>query len=158
MGEPGRAGRPVSHATRVTGTGRPGRASRYRCHGAGDPVGHWGGRHIWQLADHADLLVGWKPTPDDDARAIEREMIAHSRPRTVNGRSRTWPAEPHRGRASVVASRGVVLTHCDIHASFKAGQLPIANILTDTPIDCTGPPRRLENLQSADDSTRSGAH
>ncbi|WP_241769572.1 hypothetical protein [Rhodococcus opacus] len=52
------------------------RLDEYRRHGAGEPVGHWGGHHIWQLADSEDLVVGWKPTADTDARALERYMIA----------------------------------------------------------------------------------
>ncbi|OKH77202.1 hypothetical protein EB72_11175 [Mycobacterium sp. SWH-M1] len=52
------------------------RLDEYRRFGAGEPVGHSGGRRIWQLADHAELLVGWQVMPDGDAARTEREMIA----------------------------------------------------------------------------------
>jgi hypothetical protein len=50
------------------------RLDEYRRHGAGSPVGYWGGRYIWQLADSDELLVGWKT--DGGARELERSMIA----------------------------------------------------------------------------------
>ena len=52
------------------------RLDEYRRFGAGEPVAHSGGRRIWQLADHATLLVGWKVTSDVDAARTETEMIA----------------------------------------------------------------------------------
>lgn len=55
------------------------RLDEFRRSGAGEPVGHSGGRRIWQLADHADLLVGWRVTDDAEAAAIETEMIVRFR-------------------------------------------------------------------------------
>lgn len=52
------------------------RLNEFRRSGAGEPVAHSGGRRIWQLADHAELLVGWQVTDDADADGTETEMIA----------------------------------------------------------------------------------
>lgn len=52
------------------------RLDEFRAFGAGHPVGHRGGKRIWQLADSSHLLVAWKTTADGAAVPTELELLA----------------------------------------------------------------------------------
>jgi hypothetical protein len=64
----GKAGSNTSKATLQS------RIKQYLDFGTGKPVGHWGGRYIWQLSNADDLLIAWKVL-DDDPRQIEKQLI-----------------------------------------------------------------------------------
>jgi len=51
------------------------RLKQYLDFGKGKPVGHYGGRLIWQLLHHKDLLVAWKNTKFTNPREEERAVI-----------------------------------------------------------------------------------
>lgn len=54
------------------------RLKAYARFGDGDPVAHWGGRLIWQLADADELLVAWHAlTVSTPARELEKLLLAH---------------------------------------------------------------------------------
>ena len=53
------------------------RIGQYIRFGSGEPVGHWGGRYIWQLEDADNLLFCWRAVKEsEDAEELESELIA----------------------------------------------------------------------------------
>ena len=55
------------------------RVKRYLRFGHGRVVGHWGGRFIWQLRDHARLRVAWKSTGEGEPAQFEARLEARFR-------------------------------------------------------------------------------
>jgi len=66
----GQAGRGTSSATLRS------RIRQYLRFGMGNPVGHYGGRLIWQISDSKNLLLCWKPLFAEDPREVEKELIS----------------------------------------------------------------------------------
>ncbi|MEH3106239.1 MAG: hypothetical protein PGN09_02830 [Sphingomonas fennica] len=55
------------------------RLREFAIFGSGKPIGHWGGRLIWQLGSLSELTIAWMETPHDDPRTIEVRLIAEFR-------------------------------------------------------------------------------
>jgi hypothetical protein len=51
------------------------RLKQYLDFGNGKPVGHYGGRLIWQLKHHSELLVAWRAMSTGSPRTKEKELI-----------------------------------------------------------------------------------
>ena len=51
------------------------RLKQYMRFGDGEPVGHWGGRMIWQLVNHRGLIVCYKLLENSDPREEEKKLI-----------------------------------------------------------------------------------
>ncbi|MFC4691282.1 hypothetical protein ACFO5T_12660 [Dokdonia genika] len=66
----GKAGSPTGIATLNS------RLGQYLRFGETKNVGHWGGRYIWQIKNHSGLIFCWKPTPTDDPREIEKQLLS----------------------------------------------------------------------------------
>jgi hypothetical protein len=65
----GKAGRAEGEATLRS------RLQAFLSFGNEKRAAHWGGRFIWQLEDHEDLLVCWKLITSSTPREIEKKMI-----------------------------------------------------------------------------------
>ena len=51
------------------------RLKQYMRFGEGEPVGHWGGRLIWQLENHRELTVCYKTLANSEPREEEKKLI-----------------------------------------------------------------------------------
>jgi len=51
------------------------RLIQYLRFGGGEPVGHWGGRLIWQLKKNNDLIIAWKKLYNKEPRSEEQNLI-----------------------------------------------------------------------------------
>ena len=60
------------------------RIQEYADFGRGVPVGHWGGRLLWQLADSQALVIAWKVLPSELVDASEAQY--HADFRALHGR------------------------------------------------------------------------
>lgn len=69
------------------------RLTQFANFGASRPVGHWGGRLIWQLPDLGALSVAWKKTPGQVPAEAETALIATFR--RAYGKP-PFANEPHR--------------------------------------------------------------
>lgn len=69
------------------------RLTQYADFGAGKPVGHWGGRLIWQLSHCRDLRVAWRETPGHVPVEVEAELLAQFQ--SVHGKP-PFANNPHR--------------------------------------------------------------
>ncbi len=47
--------------------------------GEGEPVGHYGGRLVWQLNDADALVICWQATYNKDPQEVKRELIQNFR-------------------------------------------------------------------------------
>ena len=71
---------PVVYIGKAGGDGKKAtlrsRILQYLKFGQGKPVGHEGGRYIWQLSDAEELLFCWKPLESEEPEVVETELIA----------------------------------------------------------------------------------
>ena len=44
--------------------------------GSGKPVGHWGGRALWQMKGAEQFIISWRPLPVEDPRTVKARIIA----------------------------------------------------------------------------------
>lgn len=51
------------------------RIGQYLAFGKGKPVGHWGGRYIWQLKESCKLKICWKVLYDEEPSIVESDLI-----------------------------------------------------------------------------------
>jgi hypothetical protein len=62
------------------------RLKQYADFGSGRPIGHWGGRYIWELADADRLLVAWMTRGSDETAAMMEVRLIREFKATHGGR------------------------------------------------------------------------
>lgn len=55
------------------------RIGEYLRFGQGEPIGHWGGRLIWQVEDPSQLRIGWKVVDVTDPELVEKTLLREFR-------------------------------------------------------------------------------
>lgn len=71
------AGRARKSVSRPTKSGLRYRIGKLLEFGAGLPVGHWGGRYLWQVRGSDDFVLAWRSLPDGASPGHEEaELIA----------------------------------------------------------------------------------
>lgn len=71
----GKAGGIAENGTESNSTLRK-RLYTYFRFGQGEPVGHWGGRFIWQLKDSDNLMFYWRTCKNENPIDLEHKLIA----------------------------------------------------------------------------------
>jgi hypothetical protein len=66
----GKAGGSSSKATLFS------RLGQYLSFGLSKNVGHYGGRYIWQIKNHSNLVVCWKTLSSEEPIFIEKELLS----------------------------------------------------------------------------------
>ena len=51
------------------------RIGEYLRFGQGEPIGHWGGRLIWQVEDPSQLRIAWKIIDGTDPELVEKAHL-----------------------------------------------------------------------------------
>lgn len=51
------------------------RLGQYLSFGQTKNIGHYGGRFIWQIKEHQNLVFCWKETPNEEPVKVERDLI-----------------------------------------------------------------------------------
>lgn len=67
----GKAGGSSSKATLYS------RLGQYLSFGQTKNIGHYGGRYIWQLKNHGNLLFCWKSLQNEEPIVVEKELLSY---------------------------------------------------------------------------------